>query len=262
MNKITKILGAILNLRGEEEKMQKEPEKMTLPQLLQSLFGQMKRAEDNVTLAMAQVGLKRQELASLLAEREDWMNQAEAHERAKRQEHAKAALSQALAQDKRISECTEQLGTMDSMAQQEIQNFRELERNYQAKKSQVRQAEMLKPFNQMISRMNNTVDQFDDAVRREIDDRLNQQKLAIAQQVSRIALKTDGLREQSLLREGRQLLEEDQLDREYRQLQERVLQPELLPEEEESEKLDSPAERARKLLEAPAFGGLIKVRRE
>jgi|GEM_PF-2708826 len=263
MGRIAKILLAALNLKESEEKemKKKDPKEMSMPELLQALFEDMRQSEDNVTLAMAQVGLKRDELANLLEEQEALMRQAEAHEKAGRAPHAKALIADALALEKRITDCSKQLEAQDQNAQNEIVNFRNLEKEYENLREKAVDVQRQKPFIDLISRTNSTLEQFSSAVRQEIEGRLGQHNLSLAQQAARVALRSDDLQQKVVRQEGRRILEEEQIEQAYQQMRERLSAPvevEVLLEEGSRPRLESPTDRARKLLEAPAFGGLIE----
>lgn len=263
MGRFAKILLAAFNLKESEEKemKKKDPKDMSMPELLQALFNDMRQSEDNVTLAMAQVGLKRDELANLLEEQEALMKQAETHEKAGRPTHAKALIADALALENRISDCSKQLEVQDQNAQNEIVNFRNLEKEYENLRQKAVDVQRQKPFTDLIARTNSTFEQFGSAVRQEIEGRLGQHNLSLAQHAARIALHSEDLQQKIVRQDGRRILEDEQIEQAYQQMRERISTPvevEVLPEEESRPQLESPTARAKKLLEAPAFGGLVE----
>lgn len=262
--KKTTILTTILEFLNLQEKDQGQivdlSEKST-PELVAELGSQMLAAENSATMAMALAGRKRTRLAELLQQQDALRAKAEQLECGGQGGLAKAALTQALALNSEIAQLAADMQSMDLQAQREIVSFRTMEKTAERLESEIERANQVDHFNQIRQRFSSATSQLQRTVVQELQQRVEGIYLTDAQLNARNLLQAERTQAELVNMQIEQVLTASAIDAEYAALQTKVKAAGELPSGETTalQALPSPADSARKLLEAPMFGGLVKV---
>lgn len=236
----------LLNLPDDEKGGVK---KSSMSDLLNELYNDLREAENSVTMTMALVGQKRMDLRKKINQQEALKNKAKEMKSKGEENLAKSLLSQALNFDSVIEQLTESLKNLDLQAKSEIVRFKDLQKKVDLYKDEIKRAEQLERFSKVQERMNKASSEFAESAIGKIESRIEEIELKSAQAAARLALNADKTEQMVFEQQADSILLQDKLDKEF----------ELLGNDSDEVKLleDSASEKAKKLLESPAFDGIL-----
>ena len=252
MGKILNIILGILNLNDAE----KTENSKKMPTLLQELYDSLIACENNTTMSMALVGQKRLSLRKLVDKQNRLRDNAKKMEISGYADKAKAFLKQAVEMDEEIERITEEVLTLDSQAKNEIIHFRSLEKDVERLKGEIKRADSLEKFNTIRERVSQTSGKFNQSIVAQIETYVEETELKSAQLAAQMVLDGNSTEDFLLNQEADQLIMEERLNDEYKKLQIEINNTNS-PETNETKLLEAPADRARKLLNQPAFDGIL-----
>lgn len=253
MGKILNIILEILNLNEKDRNAKKTENSKKMPTLLQELYDSLIACENNTTMSMALVGQKRLSLRKLVDKQNLLRENAKKMESSGHVDKAKAFLKQAVGMDQEIERITEEVLTLDDQAKNEIIHFRNLEKEAERLKSEIKRADSLEKFNVIRKRVSQTSGKFNQSIIGQIENYVEETELESARLAAQIVLSGSSADDFLLNQEADQLILEDKLNDEYKKLQMETRNT----EGNETKLLGAPADRARKLLDQPAFDGIL-----
>jgi len=254
--KITSMVLGVLKIQEQEDREEKEEKGM--PDLLQELYDGMKESQSSVTMTMALVALKRKKLRELVNKQDAMKAQAVEMEQKGRGDLAKKLIAESINLDNAIEAATTELQGLDAQAKNEIIHFRELEKKAEIYKAKIQEAQQLDRFNKIRERVTSTTGQFNDSVLSNIGKKIEKIELKNAQLASSIALNAGKTESIMLDSEVQSALIHDRVEAEYLLLQAEVLSKEASPANEATRQIEhKPADKAKSLLDAPAFDGIL-----
>ncbi|MCK5606046.1 hypothetical protein KAR91_29375 [Candidatus Pacearchaeota archaeon] len=252
----TSIALSVLNLKQQEEEQDDDEKKM--PELLRDLYDGMKASEDATTMTMALVGQKRVALRKLVEKQDGLKAKAIAMERENRGDLARNYVAQYTRLDSEIERVMGEVGVLDVQATNEIAHFQQLEKDADRLKSEIARAEQVDVFNKIRQRVSNTSSGFSESVVAQIERKVEKIDLESAQLAAKAVLNSGDVESLMFDHEADQILADQELEIAYLELQEEAKSSSELPEGEKSKILEAPVDKARQLLNAPAFSGVLR----
>lgn len=245
-------IARLLNLPGDEEKKGSDRKKVkngSMADLLNELYDDLRDAENSVTMSMALVAQKRMDLRKKIDQQTALKKKAKEMKDRGENTIAKSLLGQALSFDPAIEQASKALENLDLQAKNEILRFKELQKKVELYKDEIKRAEQLDRFNRIQERVDSTSSEFTESAMGKIESRIEEIELRSAQAAAKLALNADKTERIIMEQQADSILLDDRLNEEF----------ELLGVEPEEAKLlgESPSEKAKKLLDAPAFDGVL-----